>query len=135
MNVTTYHGTGHFTALCRRPCTNRCPVDNSSKQRESRGRSCRSSSCHKHSSRSTSRGRQSHRNHSHNSRRSISSSAAHHKTITRDDHPNMEDTAPYHIGIRLAILSHLIPTPKLVKVNSSLIGHLMAIDLFIQCCS
>ena len=59
---------------------------------------------------------------------------AHHKTITRD-HPNVEDTAPNHIGIRLAILSHLLPTPQLVKVNSSQIGHLKAIGLFIQCCS
>ena len=59
---------------------------------------------------------------------------AHHKTIAREDHLNMEDPAPLHIGIRLAILNHLIPTPKLMKVNSSLIGHLMAMDLFIQCC-
>ena len=66
-------GTGHFTALCRRPHTNRCPADNPSKQRESRGRSSRSSS-HRCSSRSTSRARQSHRNDPCNSRRSINSS-------------------------------------------------------------
>ena len=59
-------------------------------------------------------------------------STAHQKTITKEDQPDAEDTAPHHIGIRLAMLNHLIPTPKLVNVNSSLIGHLMAIDLFIQ---
>ena len=61
--------------------------------------------------------------------------AVHHKTITREDHPNMEDAAPHHISIGLAISNHLIPTPKIVKVNSLPIGHLMAIDLFIQHCS
>ena len=60
---------------------------------------------------------------------------AHHKTITREDHPNAGDAAPHHIGIMLAILNHLIPTPKLVKVTSSLKRHLLATDLFIQYCS
>ena len=32
------HTTGHFTALCRRLCTNRCPVNTPNKCRESRGR-------------------------------------------------------------------------------------------------
>ena len=49
------HGTGHLTALCKRPHANRHPVDNSSKHRELRGRSHRSSN-HKQSSRSTEAG-------------------------------------------------------------------------------
>ena len=69
------HGTGHFTALCRRPHTNRHATGTLNKLRESRCRSHRSSS-HKHSSRSPSRGRHSCRSHSRNSQRSISSSCS-----------------------------------------------------------
>ena len=60
------HNTGYFTALCRRPCTNRCPVNTPNKCRESRGRSYRSGS-QRRLSRSSSRGRQMHRSTSHNS--------------------------------------------------------------------
>ena len=60
------HNTGHFTALSRRPCTNRHPANTPNKHRESRGRSHRSHS-QRRSSRSSSRGRQAHRSTSHSS--------------------------------------------------------------------
>ena len=69
------HNTGHFTALCRRPCNNRHPVNTTNKHRESRGRSQRSGS-QRISSRSSSRGRQMHRSTSHNSSNSRYSSAS-----------------------------------------------------------
>ena len=128
------HSTSHFTALCRRPCTNRHLVDNSSKQRSQEegpagpvaadipvGLPAEVSSLAETTPTTP--------------EEASAPAAAHHKTITKEDHPNVEDTAPHHIGIRLAILNHLIPIPKLVKVNSSPIGQVMAIYLFIQCCS
>ena len=124
------HGTGHLTALCKRPHANRHPVDNSSKHRELRGRSHRSSN-HKQSSRSIEAGNLT-ENTLTTPEEVSAPDTAHHKTITREDHPNEENTAPHHTGIRLAILNHLSPNPKLMKVKSSPMGHLMATDLSIQ---
>ena len=70
------HGTGHFTALCRRPCPNRHPANSFNRsQWDTRGRFHRSSS-HLYSSRLPSRCRQSCRSLSHSSHHSISSSCS-----------------------------------------------------------
>ena len=66
------HTTGHFTALCRRPHTSRCPADIPNKRREFKSWQCRSSH-QRHSSRSLSRERQSCRSNSINRRNTSSS--------------------------------------------------------------
>ena len=96
------HGTGHFTALCRRPCNTRYPTETASKLRDSRGRSHRSSSC-RHSSRLPSRGRQSHRSHSSSSHRSNSSSSSSSQDHSQRRFPQRGWCILYLTGIRLAI--------------------------------
>ena len=96
------HNTGHFTVLCRRPCTNRCPADTPKKMRESRSKPHRSS-IHRYSSMLPSRGRQPCRSHSRNSIRNVSSSYSPTQDHNLGRSPDKEDAAPYYIGIRLAI--------------------------------
>ena len=89
------HNTGHFTALCRRPCNNRCPVNTPNKCRESRGR-CQRSNRQRRLSRSPSRGRQTYRSTSHNSRYPSTShnpSQDHHKR--RSPHRGRCSPTPY----------------------------------------
>ena len=86
---------------------------------------------HWHSSRSPSRGRQSHRGLSHSSHRSISSSHSPSQTAeAKEDLLTVEEEAQHHIGIRSVTLSNL-PPPQQMKVNYILIEHLIATELSI----
>ena len=75
MNCYNCHNTGHFTALCRRPCNTKCTVNTTNKCGESRGRSQRSASR---------RRRHTYRSTSHGSSSSRYSSASH--SLSQDHH-------------------------------------------------
>ena len=94
------HNTGHFTALCRRPCNNRCLVNTPNKCRVSRGRSHRSGS-QGWSSGSSSRGRQTYRSTSCNLRYTSTQPLT---GATGEDPHEEEDAVLLHTGIRSAII-------------------------------
>ena len=105
------HGTSHFTALCKRPHTNSKPQENQEEgpagpvvTNNPAGQQAEAGSLAEATLTTP-----------------VEASApvaTYHKTITREDHPNTENIAPHHTGIRIGILSYLFPNPRLVKVNS-----------------
>ena len=120
------HNKGHFTALCRKPRTNRCQTDVKHRS-SSRGRSTRSSN-QRHTSRSPSRGRQLHRRrHSHNHRGNSSSC----NPLTRPSQKKVNKMWKVQSSTLQVSVSHLTSFISQLQVNEGQIytdkapdGHL-----------